>query len=114
MALNQNHLFEDIEEIKCAIVEKNCSKQRVNFLKSLLEQNGFKVILKNTTPAVTDENQLEKPVETYTIAVDNVSFNPIKAVFNRELITESGKIVSIEYWNQEKKEPDEEKWYWKQ
>lgn len=114
MALNQNHLFEDIEDIKCAIVEKNCYINRVNFLKSLLEHNGYVVILKTTTPAVTDDNKLEKINETYTIAVTDVSFNPVKAIFNRELITKSGNIVSFEYWNQQITEPETEKWYWKQ
>jgi len=31
MAINQNHLFEDLNGIKCAIVEKNASVERVNF-----------------------------------------------------------------------------------
>jgi hypothetical protein len=34
MAINQNHLFEDLDGVKCAIVEKNASKERVAFLKN--------------------------------------------------------------------------------
>ena len=36
MAINQNHLFDDLDGIKCAIVEKNVAKDRVEFLKNLL------------------------------------------------------------------------------
>jgi hypothetical protein len=35
MAINKNHEFEDLDSIKCAIVEKNASPERVAFLKQL-------------------------------------------------------------------------------
>jgi hypothetical protein len=37
MAINKNHEFEELEGVKCAIVEKNVSPERVVFLKKLLE-----------------------------------------------------------------------------
>ena len=37
MAINKNHEFEELDGVKCAIVEKNASKERVAFLKDLLE-----------------------------------------------------------------------------
>ena len=37
MAINQNHTFDDLDGVKCAIVEKNCKPERVEFLKKLLE-----------------------------------------------------------------------------
>ena len=36
MAINKNHEFEELGGVKCAIVEKNASKERVVFLKELL------------------------------------------------------------------------------
>jgi hypothetical protein len=45
MAINQNHLFEDLDGIKCAIVEKNASVVRVDFLRRLLEYNRFTVVV---------------------------------------------------------------------
>ena len=39
MALNPNHAFEDLGEVKCAIVEKNCTPERVEFLKNILEHH---------------------------------------------------------------------------
>jgi len=48
MAINQNHLFEELNGVKCAIVEKNASQERAEFLKSLLEFNGYTVIVADT------------------------------------------------------------------
>ena len=31
MAINKNHLFDELDGVKCAIVEKDASKERVDF-----------------------------------------------------------------------------------
>lgn len=124
MSLNANHTFEDLGEIKCSIVEKNCSPERVNFLKALLEFNGFTVVVVNSPPpkvaakpaAANPETPVETPPpppETFTVGVTDLTFNPINAVFNRELKTPEGAIVNPGYWKQEESVVDNEKWYWK-
>ncbi|MEO5647704.1 MAG: hypothetical protein ABIQ56_05040, partial [Chitinophagaceae bacterium] len=50
MAINQNHLFEDLEGVKCAIVEKNATKERVDFLKEILGYNQYTVIVVASPP----------------------------------------------------------------
>ncbi|MEY3437285.1 MAG: hypothetical protein RL335_1741, partial [Bacteroidota bacterium] len=45
MAINQNHLFEELDGIKCGIVEKNVSPERLQFLKELLEINKYEVLV---------------------------------------------------------------------
>jgi hypothetical protein len=50
MPINKNHEFEDLEGVKCSIVEKNASAERVNFLKSLLVYNGFKIMVVASPP----------------------------------------------------------------
>ncbi|MEY4279311.1 MAG: hypothetical protein RL377_1315 [Bacteroidota bacterium] len=45
MAINKNHEFEDLDNIKCSIVEKNASADRVQFLKDLLSYNKYEVIV---------------------------------------------------------------------
>ena len=50
MAINQNHTFEDLDGIKCGIVEKNVSSERVQFLKNLLEFNQFTVVVVPSPP----------------------------------------------------------------
>ena len=50
MALNPNHSFEDLDGVKCAIVEKNCTPERVDFIKTLLEYNGYTVVVTKSPP----------------------------------------------------------------
>ena len=50
MAINQNHLFEELNGIKCAIVEKNATPGRVAFLKKILETNHFEVVVVPSPP----------------------------------------------------------------
>ena len=44
MAINKNHEFEELNSIKCAIVEKNVTQERVDFLQPLLELNNYTVV----------------------------------------------------------------------
>ncbi|MFY8022300.1 MAG: hypothetical protein ACOVP1_13935 [Bacteroidia bacterium] len=113
MALNGNHVFEDLNEIKCAIVEKNCTEARVAFLKDVLEHNGYTVIIVNSPPPKAaktsnpDEPIPELP-QTFTVGVTVTSFSPIKTIINRELQTKDGKVLSMDYWKQRQ----EKDWYW--
>jgi len=114
MAINKNHEFEELDGVKCAIVEKNASQQRVDFLKALLEFNKYTVIVvsspppKAATPAAVAAPNPETPVEptpppppaTYTIGVTDVTFNPTNALFGRLLKTPGGRVVTIAYWQQ--------------
>jgi hypothetical protein len=50
MAINKNHEFEELDGVKCAIVEKNVSKERADFLKQLLEFNKYTVVVVVAAP----------------------------------------------------------------
>jgi len=50
MAINKNHEFEELDGVKCGIVEKNVSPERVAFLKKLLEYNKFTVVVVPSPP----------------------------------------------------------------
>jgi hypothetical protein len=50
MAINQNHLFEELNGVKCAIVEKNVAGQRVDFLRRILEYNRYTVVVVPSPP----------------------------------------------------------------
>ncbi|HKH62113.1 MAG TPA: hypothetical protein VKA49_14830 [Flavitalea sp.] len=112
MPINQNHLFEELNGIKCAIVEKNASKERTEFLKSLLEHNQFTVVVipspPGKAPPATGEQTLlvtePQPEETFTIGVTDVMFNPTNAIFGRLLKTQDGHTVTLAYWRQAEKE----------
>ena len=109
MAINQNHQFEDLEGIKCAIVEKNVSVERSAFLKELLEFNGYTVIMIPSPPpksAAAPVNVEEQEVKadaspsSYTIGVTDVAFNSTNAIFGRLLHTPQGHVVTMAYWQQ--------------
>jgi len=106
MAINKNHEFEDLNGIKCAIVEINVSADRVTFLKNLLQYNGYTVVVVevNATPAKTTEgvteNETSQVPSLYTIGVADVTFNVINAVFGRLLRTPEGHTVTLAYWQQ--------------
>lgn len=114
MAINKNHEFEDLDGVKCAVVEKNAGKERVAFLKDLLEFNNYKVIVvpsppPKAAPAPKLPAEGEAPVvetpappaeETFTIGVTNVIFNVTNALFGRLLKTKDGHIITPAYWQQ--------------
>jgi len=130
MALNPNHTFEDLGEIKCAIVEKNCSPDRAEFLKKLLEYNNFVVVVVKSPPpkaakpaappveVVSSETPppadlTPPPPDTFTVGVTDLTFSPTNAVFNRELKTFENSIVTSAYWKQLETVTRPDEWYWK-
>jgi hypothetical protein len=122
MAINQNHLFEELEGVKCAIVEKNVAPGRVEFLRRLLEFNRYKVIVvvsppPKVAPGAAAAGSGDVPVtpvpETYTVGVTDVTFNPINAIFGRLLRTPDGHVVTLAYWQQKESESRDEVPYFK-
>ena len=115
MAINQNHLFEELDGTKCGIVEKNVTPERLAFLKRLLEFNHFTVVSAPSPPPKTApvtvpvaEGEAQPPAipplpETFTVGVTDITFNPINAIFGRLLHTPDGHVVTLAYWHQ--KEP---------
>jgi hypothetical protein len=106
MAINKNHEFEELDGIKCAIVEKNIPQARVNFLKPLLELNGYQVVVTaaappKAAPAGTEATVAEEVPAMFTMGVTDVMFNPTNAIFGRLLKTANGHIVTLAYWKQE-------------
>ncbi len=41
MAINQNHVSEELNGVKCAVVEKNVTKERADFLSNSLLFNKY-------------------------------------------------------------------------
>ena len=133
MAINKNHEFEDLGTSKCAIVEKNASAERVQFLKTLLEFNKYEVVVVDS-PApkaapVAPAAPMAMPVEgeapvpapaapaapivppaptTFTIGVTDLCFNATNAIFGRQLKTADGHIVSLAYWQEKESVSNDE------
>lgn len=110
MAINKNHEFEELNGVKCGIVERNVTPSRLAFLKDLLETNGFTVIAqtspapKGTATAPKEGEPVPAPLppapETYTVGVTDYTFNTINAIYGRLLKTRDGHIVTMAYWQQ--------------
>ena len=131
MAINQNHLFEDLNGVKCAIVEKNAASERVEFLQRILEYNRYTVVVVPSPPPKTPPAAAATPPAsvppgepgpadatasaplpaTFTVGVTDVMFNPVNAIFGRLLKTPEGHIVTLAFWQQQEKERDNEKPY---
>lgn len=123
MAINKNHEFEELDNIKCSIVEKNVSPERVQFLKDLLTYNKYEVVVVASpapkaapAPAPVADGEAAKAADesgkvpstpepvapsTFTVGVTDLRFNPTNAVFGRSLHTPDGHIVTLAFWQQE-------------
>ena len=117
MAINKNHEFEDLDGVKCAIVEKNLSPERAAFLKQLLEYNRYTVIVVASpapkavpAPAAANSETLPAPAppSTFTMGVTDVMFNATNAIFGRLLHTPDGQVVTLAYWQQKETVSDDE------
>ena len=116
MAINKNHEFEELDGVKCGIVEKNVSPARVYFLKKLLEYNKFTVVVVPSPPpkvaaapvAKVAEGEVAPPPpppapaapETFTVGVTDYTYNTINAIYGRLLKTPDGHVVTMAYWHQ--------------
>jgi hypothetical protein len=105
MALAGKHSFGSIGETRVTFVEKKVEKNRRDFLKKLLEHNGFEVIIEEEKRKTEEEPQL------YTVAVTDMVFNPTIWVYERKMKTFDGHKVTPDYWEQRSTETNPQ--YWK-
>jgi len=103
MPLNKGkHIVEEIDGVRCSLVEAGTTTERVEFLKKLLELNGYTV---KTAP--------DKEEGLLKIGVTDLLFNPLVDVYKRRLKSSTGKKVTPAYWLQQSDEETEaEVNYW--
>ncbi len=97
-------MFGSIDETRVTFVEKGVSGDRRDFLKKLLEYNGFEVIIQE------DKKKAEEEPQLYTVAVTDMVFNPTIWVFERKLKTLDGHKVTQDYWNQKTQSTNPHYW----
>ena len=86
MGLGGKHLFGSIDDTRVTFVEKKVSEERAQFLKDLLEFNGFEVLLQEEKRSSEEDPQL------YTVAVTDMVFNPTIWIYQRKLKTRAKSI----------------------
>jgi hypothetical protein len=125
MGLNQNHIVEELGGTRCAIVEKNISQERANFLTKILTGNGYTVVCAEaaapksasaTVASVESASATEASVEAkapvlLNLGVTDVKFNPINAIYGRILTAENGSFVTPDYWHQKEAVSNDQKPY---
>jgi hypothetical protein len=104
MPLSGKHMFGSIEETRVTFVEKGVSEDRRDFLKKLLEHNGFEVIVEE------DKKKTEEEPQLYTVAVTDMVFNPTIWVYQRKLRTFDGRKVNQDYWEQRTEDTKPQYW----
>lgn len=89
MALNQGkHIIEVIDGKRCTLVESGISLNRKEFLKSILEFNGYEV------KTAVDE------AGAWKIGVTDVVFHAVVDIYKRRLHSPNGHIITPAYWLQ--------------
>ena len=104
MPLKAKHIVEEINGVRCTVVEKGATQGRVDFLKDLLEFNKFEV------QVAEDKKETEDAPTLFTIGVTDEVFSPVIAVYEMSLKTPDGKRVSPAYWEQKTTEIVDEYW----
>lgn len=98
------HIVEEIDQVKCTLVESGISKERAEFLKEILEFNKYEVKIEMEIKKEEDEP------DTFKIGVTDIVFMPVIAIYGRQLKHKDGRVISPGYWHQETK--DIEPYYW--
>jgi hypothetical protein len=92
---NAKHIIGEIDGIRCTIIETGATLERVAFLSDLLSFNNLEVKELKEVSANPDEEP------KYTLGVTNLIFNPVFAIYERQLKNREGTFVEPGYWKQE-------------
>jgi hypothetical protein len=105
MALNNaKHIVGEIDGVRCTIVESGASLERVAFLSDLLGFNNLEV------KEMQEPSDVPGAEPKYTIGVTDLLFNPVFAVYEKQLKTREGALITPGYWKQECIECDPRYW----
>lgn len=85
MAINANHIVEVLNGTACSIVEKMATPERAKHITDILKANGYEVI------SIEEEGKVK-------VGVSDILFCPVMAVYNRNLKTKEGKMVTPAIW----------------
>jgi hypothetical protein len=104
MSFSGKHQYGELQGTRVTFVEKNISSERMNFLKNLLEINGFTVL------SEVEKKKNEDDPDQFTLGVTDLVFNPVIWVYDRKLRTPDGRKVTPDYWLQKAEETKPQYW----
>jgi hypothetical protein len=94
MAMKGKHNIIEIDGIRCTLIESGISAERKEFLKSLLLHNKLEVLTER------DKAKDGSPLDTWSVGVKDILFNPMIALYQKKLFRTDGEVVSQACWNQ--------------
>ena len=92
--LKGKHNISEIEGFRCSVIETGTTRERAEFLKTLLVFNGYEV--KFEKEKAKDGAELE----TYIVGITDLLVNPVIILYEKKLIRKDGFTVTPAYWNQ--------------
>jgi hypothetical protein len=105
MAINNaKHIIGEIDGVRCTIIETRATLERAAFLSDLLAFNNLDVKELKEVSEIQDDEQ------KYTIGVTDLVFNPVFAIYERQMKNREGARVTPGYWKQECSECDPRYW----
>ncbi len=127
MTISGKHQIEALNGVRCVLLEKEAGPLRAEFLKAVLQHNGYAVQLQRNVPpppkapkpaANADPDAPPPPPppppppvpETYKVGVEDLSFVLSVMIFSRRLKTLDNQVLLPTYWTQE--DPAFHSWYW--
>ena len=90
MAINPYHTVEELDGIRCSIIEKGISAERAKFITTILTASKQKVV------------DITEAEGKHSIGVTDITFNCLYALYGRRLKTADGHLVTPSIWTSEK------------
>jgi hypothetical protein len=94
MAINKNHEFEELDGIKCGIVEKNVLPERVEFLKKLLEYNHYTVVVVSSPPPKGIAPPAPKPAAPPVVDTNETTEAPAMQTQTDTQVAKSEEVIT--------------------
>jgi hypothetical protein len=85
MAINANHTVEEINGVRCSIIERNISDERATFIQKILQESGQKCIISESSDGLK------------TVGVTDLTFNLVHALYAHQLWSNK-QIISPSIW----------------
>lgn len=98
------HVVEEINGVRCSVVEKGVAADRLRFIKEILEYNKLEVQVQE------EKRETEEAPVTYTVGVTDLLFNIVIAMYQLRVKLKGGRIASPAYWNQWTEKIDNKYW----
>jgi hypothetical protein len=104
-SLKGKHTVAEIEGVRCTVVQAGIAAERRDFLKNILEYNGF------TVKTEQEKTKDGSPLETYILGITEITANPAILMYQQKLRRPDGRLLTPAYWEQSPAPADVPYWH---